>query len=137
MKTDQDNAIVFEDVPEKDLEAVRTYFLALGERVCTLLDDIQNTLYQRALDYQRQHTRKIDDWGEFYDYFTPRNKEKPEIHGGFSMSHWCGAETCEEKIKEDLTVTIRCIPFDREMEPGRCICCGESSKGRVVFAKAY
>jgi prolyl-tRNA synthetase len=53
------------------------------------------------------------------------------------LSHWCGEESCEAKIKEDLTVTIRCIPFDAPQEPGPCICCGKPSTQRVVFAKAY
>jgi prolyl-tRNA synthetase len=123
------------DKSHKDKTAMgREQFLG---SVCELLDDIQNTLYQRALAYRRQHTCKIDDTGDFYGYFTPRNKDKPEIHGGFAMSHWCGAEACEEKIKEDLTVTIRCIPFDQMEETGQCIYCGKPSNGRVIFAKAY
>jgi prolyl-tRNA synthetase len=123
------------DKSHKDKTAIgREQFLGT---VCELLEDIQNTLFQRALTCRRQHTRKIDDLDDFYDYFTPRNKEKPEIHGGFAMSHWCGAEDCEEKIKNDLTVTIRCIPFDRETETGHCICCDKPSNGRVIFAKAY
>ena len=79
----------------------------------------------------------MDDRGDFYTFFTPKNSEKPEIHGGFAMSHWCGSEECESKIKEDLNVTIRCLPFDAEKEDGRCICCGAPSTQRVVFAKAY
>ena len=54
---------------------------------------------------------KIDTKEEFYAFFTPKNKEKPELHGGFALSHWCGNADCEEKIKEELKVTIRCIPF--------------------------
>ena len=66
-----------------------------------------------------------------------KNPEKPEIHGGFALSHWCGSEKCESKIKEDLSVTIRCIPFEGDTEEGNCICCGKTSKMRVIFAKAY
>jgi prolyl-tRNA synthetase len=55
-----------------------------------LLDDIQANYYQRALDFQRAHTVAIDDRDAFYDYFTPRNADKPEIHGGFALAHWCG-----------------------------------------------
>lgn len=123
------------DRSHKDKTAMgRQQFLG---SVCELLDDIQDNLFERALVYRQQHTRKIDDAKDFYNYFTPQNMDKPEIHGGFVLSHWCGEEACEEKIKEDLTVTIRCIPFDREEEAGRCICCGKPSDGRVVFAKAY
>ncbi|MDJ0987916.1 MAG: hypothetical protein QNJ26_20400 [Desulfobacterales bacterium] len=53
------------------------------------------------------------------------------------MSGWCGSAECELKIKEDLAVTIRCIPFDSDAGKGRCICCGKKSESQVVFAKAY
>lgn len=102
-----------------------------------LLDEIQNTLFQRALDFQQTHTRKIDDSREFDAFFTPKNQERPEIHGGFALSHWCGDPDCEARIKERLTVTIRCLPFDAEPETGTCIACGGRSAGRAVFAKAY
>ena len=107
------------------------------DQVETLLDDIQESLFKRALDYRETHTHRIDDKDAFYAFFTPRSSEKPEIHGGFALSHWCGNAACETKIKEDLTVTIRCLPFDAEKEEGRCICCGAPSTARVIFAKAY
>ncbi len=53
------------------------------------------------------------------------------------MAHWCESRECEAKIKEDLSVTIRCIPFDSREEQGKCICCGGESAKRVLFAKAY
>jgi len=37
--TDQDNAILFEDVPEEKFEATQKYFLKFGEYVCNLLND--------------------------------------------------------------------------------------------------
>ncbi len=103
----------------------------------TLLDDIQKNLYQRALIFRNEHTRRIDDPVEFNAFYTPKNEERPEIHGGFALSHWCGDAACEQKIKERLTVTIRCIPHDMTPEPGQCIECGKESQQRVVFAKAY
>jgi len=103
-----------------------------------ILDEIQNYLFKRALSFRKDNTVTIDDRGDFYKFFTPQNKEKPEIHGGFAMSHWCGSGKCEEKIKEDLMVTIRCIPFDNNgNEKGKCICCGNESSKRVVYAKSY
>jgi prolyl-tRNA synthetase len=102
-----------------------------------MLDDIQTNLYERALSFQSEHTISIDDQNEFYNFFTPQNSEKPEIHGGFALSSWCGSDACESKIKEDLTVTIRCIPLDSQGDSGKCICCGQPGKDRVVFAKAY
>ena len=103
-----------------------------------LLDDIQSSLYQRAVAFRDQHTHEIDDWEEFKDFFTPKSKEKPELHGGFALSHWCESPECENTVTEELAVTIRCIPFDREENgAGKCIVCGKESVGRVVFAKAY
>ncbi len=43
LKTDQDNAIVFEDVEENDEETVRRYFLDLGTKVCDWLHEIGQT----------------------------------------------------------------------------------------------
>ena len=83
------------------------------------------------------NTVKIDSKEEFYAFFTPKNAEKPEIHGGFALAHWNGSREVEEKIKDDLKVTIRCIPFGASEEEGKCILTGEPSKRRVVWAKSY
>jgi prolyl-tRNA synthetase len=102
-----------------------------------MLDEIQENLFQRALAFRKKYTVEIEDRKKFYEFFTPEDPEKPEIHGGFAISGWCESEDCESKIKEDLTVTIRCIPFENEKVKGRCICCGKPSDRQVVFAKAY
>ena len=107
------------------------------ENVVKLLDEMQSNLYKKALTFRDENIVKIDKREEFYSYFTPKNVEKPEIHGGFSFSHWCGDSQCEETIKNDLKVTIRCIPLENKEEQGNCICCGKPSKQRVIFAKAY
>jgi prolyl-tRNA synthetase len=102
-----------------------------------LLQEIQDSLYQRALTLRDQHTKKIDSKDEFYAFFTPKNRDKPEIHGGFALSHFNGSLAVEEQLKNDLKVTVRCIPHDLDAEPGTCIFTGEPSKQRVIFAKAY
>jgi prolyl-tRNA synthetase len=106
-----------------------------------ILDDIQKNLFERALMFRKKYTAVIDDAGAFNEYFTPANKDKPEIHGGFALAHWCGSDKCESKVKDELGVTIRSIPFEGELEMesanGRCICCDKPSDTRVVFAKAY
>jgi len=107
------------------------------ENIISYLDEIQQDFYDRALAFRKENTVKIDSKDEFYRFFTPKNKEKPEIHGGFAYSHWCGEDECEEKIKEDLKVTIRCIPLEGEREEGTCILCGKKSNQRVYFAKNY
>jgi prolyl-tRNA synthetase len=123
------------DLPHKSKNAMpRAQFIA---EVNELLDAMQTNLFERAKAFQADNTRTIDDKDDFYTYFTPRNKEKPEIHGGFALSHWCGGADCEARIKEDLTVTIRCIPLGGPQETGSCLFCGAPSSKRVVFAKAY
>jgi prolyl-tRNA synthetase len=107
------------------------------DKITGILDEIQKNIYNRALDFLKDNMVNIDDKDIFYQYFTPKNLENPEIHGGFAQSHWCGDSDCEEKIKNDLKVTIRCIPFDAVEEEGGCICCGKRSSKRVIFAKSY
>jgi prolyl-tRNA synthetase len=106
-------------------------------RAVAILDDIQAALFQRAREFSEAHTYAIADTHEFYDLFTPLNPERPEIHGGFAISQWCGEAGCESKIKEELGVTIRCIPFDQSKSKGQCICCGRPAELEAVFAKAY
>ncbi len=99
-----------------------------------ILGSIQKNLFDKALAYQKKNTRLIDEKQEFYDLFQ---KASGLDNGAFVMSHWCGSAQCEQKIKEDLSVTIRCIPFDTKKEKGHCICCSADSDKRVLFAKAY
>lgn len=120
--------------PREKTSLPRIQFVRL---VTAYLDDIQNTLFDRALAFQKAHTRPIDSREDFYAWFTPENPDRPEIHAGFAQAHWCGAAACEARIKEDLRVTIRCIPFDAPAEKGTCVCCGQASPKRAVFAKAY
>ena len=121
------------------------------KNIVSILDDIQDNIYKKALAFQIENTKNIDTKEEFYDFFTAKNPEKPEIHGGFAMSHWCENEECETKIKDDLKVTIRCIPAETRSAPpmknewggdggddnGECILCGKPSKQRVLFGKSY
>lgn len=106
------------------------------QTVAEILEEIQQTLLQRARTLREENTRKIDDIEEFRDFFTPLNSEKPESHGGYALCHWCEDPSVDQILKE-LKVTIRCVPVESEQEPGSCIFTGRSSRGRVVFAKAY
>jgi len=111
----------------------------IGESVLRLLDEIQDGLLARARAFRARHMRPIGDAEEFRAFFTPRNADKPEIHGGFAVSPWCGDEGCEARIKESLKVTIRCIPIDEVPDGGfdRCVLCGGPRRETVVFAKNY
>jgi len=103
------------------------------EQVPDILEDIQKSLFQRALSFREEHTRVIDSKEEFYEFFTSSDKK---IHGGFALVHWDRDPKWEEQIKNDLKVTIRCIPEDSK-DSGVCIFSGNESPGRVVMAKSY
>ncbi len=108
--------------------------------VSDLLDQIQQGMYERALAFQQEHTRRIDSKEEFVEYFTPKNPNKPEIHAGFALTHWAGTAEDEKNLQRDYKVTIRCIPIDNTLnteEEGTCPFTGKPSQRRVVFAKAY
>jgi prolyl-tRNA synthetase len=123
------------DKPHHQKNSVKTeQFVA---QISDLLDEIQANLYTRANNFRQANTVTIDDRKAFYDFFTPQKSEKPEIHGGFAASSWCGEQACELKLKEDLAVTIRCIPFEQENAKGACISCGKPGNSQAVFAKAY
>ncbi len=123
------------DLPVKSKESMpMDEFTA---RAPEILASIQDSLYARARKFQDANTQMINSKEDFYDFFTPRNSAKPEIHGGFGIAHWNGSRQIEEQIKNDLKVTIRVIPLDDSAEPGQCIFTGEPSTRRVVWAKSY
>ncbi|MDD5350395.1 MAG: proline--tRNA ligase [Chthoniobacteraceae bacterium] len=128
-------AVTRRDRGPKEKEFLPAAEVAAG--IATTLQSIQDTLYARALATRDANTKPIDTKEAFYAFFTPKNADKPEIHGGFANSHWCGNAACEETVKTDLKVTIRCIPFDAPEEEGACVICGKPSRKRVLWAKSY
>src|SRR5437588_1460492 len=122
------------DQPIKSKQSMTTQEFAAS--ATEILMSIQQTLYDRAKKFQRENTRFIESKKEIYDFFTAKNANKPEIHGGFALSHWNGSREVEEQIKNDLKVTIRVIPLG-DGEPGHCIFTGAPSRQRVVWAKSY
>ena len=126
-------------ISRRDQSVKAKDFISMEEfisRVPEILASIQQNLYDRAKKFRDENTRNIDSKKDFYDFFTPKNSAKPEIHGGFALAHWNGSRAIEEQIKNDLKVTIRVIPFG-DSEPGRCIFSGEPSARRVIWAKSY
>ena len=93
-----------------------------------LLDEIQENVYQKALNFRIENTHRVDTWEELVDVLD--NK------GGFALAHWDGTTESEDRIKE-TKATIRCLLLDPEKEEGRCIVSGKPSNQRVVIAKAY
>lgn len=100
------------------------------------LASIQQGLFDRALEMQKEFSVQIDNLDDFRDFFTPKNESKPEIHGGFAYCHFDDCKEVDEMIKK-LKVTIRCTPQAGNDEGGTCIFTGKPSKGRGIFAKAY
>jgi prolyl-tRNA synthetase len=98
------------------------------ENVKNYLENIQQNLYNTALDFRESHTFYADNWDEFV--------EKIE-NGNFVWAHWDGTTETELKIKELTKATIRLIPLDIKSENGTCILTGNPSKHRVLFARAY
>ena len=104
--------------------------------VCSLLEEIQKSLFDRAFAFREKNTVTIDNKDDLYAYFTPNKLSKPEIHGGFALVHWDRNPKWEEQLKSDLKVTVRCIPVENG-ETGTCIFSGNESPGQVVLAKSY
>jgi prolyl-tRNA synthetase len=128
------------DKPAKEKQAIpRAKFVA---EVSGMLDEIQDGLLERAKSFRAANTKDIDSKDEFYRFFTPKNLEQPEIHGGFAMAHFCGDPAVEAQIRDDLGVTVRCIPLagvkgGHSAGGGKCVITGKPSAQRVVWAKAY
>jgi prolyl-tRNA synthetase len=125
------------DKGHKDKQSIaRSDFVA---NVAATLQSIQDALFARARQYREQHVHRIDDQDEFYRFFTapPAAENMPTpIHGGFALTHFSGDVALEKKIKDDLGVTVRCIPLEKS-ESGTCPFTGKPSAQRVVWAKAY
>lgn len=93
-----------------------------------LLSTIQENIFKKAFDYRASVTREVNSYDDF----------KVEIEkGGFLLCYWDGTPETEEQIKEETKATIRCIPLDGDMTPGKCMVTGKPSAQRVVFARAY
>jgi prolyl-tRNA synthetase len=110
------------------------------ETIATTLDNIQKTLFDRALALRESRTRTFTDFQEFSEWFTPKNEEKPEIHGGFAVAYWSSDPADAKIINEKLAaikVTPRCIPLGDKPSEGRCLFTGKPTSTRVIFAKNY
>ncbi|UJH66711.1 proline--tRNA ligase [Allomuricauda sp. SCSIO 65647] len=94
-----------------------------------LLKDIQQHIYDKALQHQKNHISEVDTYEEF--------KTVLEEKGGFISAHWDGTTETEEKIKDETKATIRCIPLNVGEDEGKCMVTGQPSPYRVLFAKAY
>ena len=100
-----------------------------AKRVGELLKAMQADLFNRAKTFRDANLHEIDSYDDF--------KIRIEEPGGFYLAHWDGTRETEDRIANETKATIRCIPFDRAKEAGKCMVTGQPSEGRVVLAKAY
>lgn len=107
------------------------------ELASSFLDEIQNTYFQEALAYRdAQIYTSVKNFEELKSFFTPKNEEKPEVHGGFVLAKWCGDPATEELLK-DLKITIRCLPLEQSGTEGTCVITGRPAYLDAIFAKSY
>lgn len=98
-----------------------------SKMIITLLDEIQNNLFNQAKSFMEEHTASVSTWDEF----------KENINNGFVVCGWDGTEDTEIKIKAETKATIRCLPFDQKINKLKCIYSGNKAKYLSVFSKAY
>ncbi len=108
----------------------------LVSSVVDLLGDIQSQLFERAMAMRKEHTVDIDNEDDFRSFFTPKDQDNPEIHGGFANCYFASEEAVQPLLNE-LKVTIRNVPIDGNDQPGTCFLTGEPAAKKAVFAKAY
>jgi prolyl-tRNA synthetase len=113
------------DTLEKETLATQ----GLAGKIKNLLTQMQQNLYQKALDFREENTHRADSWEEFVNII--------ENKAGFVYAHWDGTPETEEEIKTKTKATIRCIPLEAKKEIGTCILTGKPSERRVIFARAY
>ncbi|MBA2369100.1 MAG: proline--tRNA ligase [Candidatus Protochlamydia sp.] len=106
-------------------------------QAASILEEIQQNYYQQAKSFLEAHIyRDIEDFDQLKAFFTPKNEEKPEIHGGFVLAKWCGDVQTEEMLNE-LKVSIRCLPGNQSGTIGTCVLTGREATIDAIFAKSY
>jgi len=108
----------------------------IAAAVAQMLEEIQKSLYDRALAFRKANTAEPANYEEF----------KKAVEKGFAFAWWCGNSDCEAKIKEETKATMRCIPFDQTLGgtvsapaggSGKCVYCGQPAREKAIFARAY
>jgi prolyl-tRNA synthetase len=118
------------EVARRDtLEKAVYQIIDIEKKIEHLLENIQDNMFQKALNFRDENTRLADTWEEFNTILDTK--------AGFVLAHWDGTPETEQKIKDETKATIRCIPLDNKLEEGKCIYSGKPSTQRVVFARAY
>ncbi len=111
------------------LEKLSVNRLGLEDKIESLLQEIQDNLFDKAKLFTNENTRKADSIEGLIKILDEK--------GGFVLAHWDGTKETELKIKDKTKATIRCVLLDADNEIGKCIYSGKPSEKRVVFARAY
>jgi prolyl-tRNA synthetase len=118
------------EVARRDTKAKQVMSIdTVAEAIPALLDNIQESIYQKALAFRTSMITRVDSYEKF--------KKVLDEKGGFVLAHWDGTPETEAAIKEETKATIRCIPLDAKSENGVCVYSGKPSTQRVLFARAY
>ena len=110
-------------------EKIEVSFDELESKVAEVLDTMQVEMLERARAHREEHTYVAKTMDELEAIFTEKT--------GFVKAMWCGEQDCEDVIKEKLSVTSRCMPFEQENLSDTCVCCGKPAKKMVYWGKAY
>lgn len=117
--------LVRRDTGEKIVSSLEN----IEKEVVSLLEEIQNDMFKRALEHREAHTYEADTMEEF----TEIVENKP----GFVKALWCGDRECEDKIKELTQATSRCMPLNGQGKEGKCVCCSKPATKMVYWGRAY
>jgi len=127
-------------VGRRDRSPKEKYGQARGEFIAGLpdtLNDMQNTLYERAKSYRDEHTRAVNSKDELMECFNAESDNLKSANGGFAIGAYADSPEVEMGLKKELGVTVRCLPLDQKDEELTCILSGKPTKKRAIFAKAY
>ena len=102
---------------------------AIVETTEGLLETIQKDMLERARVRRDEQTYTAATREEFEKIFSEKS--------GFVKAMWCGDVACENEIKEKMSVTSRCMPFEQEKISDVCVCCGRPAKKLVYWGRAY
>ena len=119
-----DTLMVVDRYPTED-----TKLEDLETKAAEILETMQKEMLERARAHRDSHTYVAHNMEEFEQIFNEKS--------GFVKAMWCGCQECEDKIKEKLAVTSRCMPFEQEQIADTCVCCGKPAKKMVYWGRAY
>lgn len=110
-------------------EKIEVVLDELEQKIAEILDAVQRNMYHKAKEHLETHIYEARSKEDFIKTFAEKS--------GFVKAMWCGERECEEKIKEDMGVTSRCMPYEQECLSDTCVYCGKQAKKMVYWGRAY